>query len=105
MLIVPPSLLQAKAVPRSQDLTDQSLQQEEEPPLGGAPLKISSSSGSMPGVARFKQQGQGKGLVQEVQLRGAKRTQELIKQNQHLPDADKVALAEAERTKGNDHFR
>jgi hypothetical protein len=50
------------------------------------------------------QQGAG-GLVQEVQLRGAKRTQELIRQNQHLPQADKVALAEQERIKGNEHFR
>jgi hypothetical protein len=99
-----PSVLQGnKAVPRSQDLTDQSLQQEEQPPLGGAPLKI--SSGSMPGAARAHQQGQGKGLVQEVRLRGAQRTQELVKQNQHLPIADKVAQAEAERAKGNEHFR
>ena len=109
---------QAKAVPRSQDLTDQSLQQqEEEQPLGGAPLRISSTnSSSMPGrsVPKKQQQqggaggagaGAGGGLVQEVELRGAKRTQQLIRQNQHLPAADKAALAEQERAKGNEHFR
>lgn len=67
----------------------------------------------MPGLANPKQQGQsqgpgqgqGVGLVQEVQLRGAKRTQELIRQNQKLPEADKGAVAEAERAKGNEFFR
>lgn len=107
---------QAKAIPRSQDLTDQSLE-DEEPLLGGEALKISSTStssskaSSMPGLARTKQQGQvqgqtqGQGLVQEVQLRGAKRTQELIRQNQKLPEADKAAVAETERAKGNEFFR
>lgn len=105
---------QSKAVPRSQDLTDQSLlRQEEEQPLGGAPLRISSSSSNMPGrsVPKKQQQqggagaGAGGGLVREVELRGAKRTQQLIRQNQHLPAADKAALAEQERAKGNEHFR
>lgn len=63
----------------------------------------------MPGLARPKQQGQGQAqgvrLVQQVQLRGAKRTQELIRQNQKLPEADKAAVAEAERAKGNEFFR
>jgi hypothetical protein len=109
--------LQAKAIPRSQDLTDQSLCQEEEP-LGGSPLIINatsssskgsgSSSSAMPGLRGPKQQQQGGvkgGLVQEVELRGAKRTQELIRQNQHLPLADRVALANEERAKGNEFYR
>jgi hypothetical protein len=116
---LPLSTQATKAVPRSQDLTDQSLQ-DEEPLLGGEALKISTSAStssssskasSMPGLARPKQQAQaqgqgtGAGLVQEVQLRGAKRTQELIRQNQKLPEADKAAVAEAERVKGNEFFR
>lgn len=104
---------QAKVVPRSQDLTDQSLQAEE--PLGGQPLKINSSSTSsntrssstsMPGFIRSKaNQQEGSALVQEVQQKGAKRTQQLIQQNQHLPAAEKVALANSERIKGNEHFK
>lgn len=104
--------MQSKAIPRSQDLTDQSLQQEEEPPLGGAALKISSNS-SMPGRALPKRQQVGAAaaaagagvLVQEVELRGAKRTQQLVDKNKNLPLADRVAQAEQERIKGNEHFR
>jgi hypothetical protein len=64
----------------------------------------------MPGLRGAKQQqqqqGGGKGgLVQEVELRGAKRTQELIRQNKHLPMADRVALANEERIKGNEFYR
>jgi hypothetical protein len=44
-------------------------------------------------------------LVAEVAQRGARRTAALIAANQHLPAADKAALAQQERLKGNEHLK
>eukprot|EP00879_Flechtneria_rotunda_P013176 GHRR01013761.1.p1 GENE.GHRR01013761.1~~GHRR01013761.1.p1 ORF type:complete len:636 (+),score=276.88 GHRR01013761.1:119-2026(+) len=43
-------------------------------------------------------------MVQEVQLNGAKRTQQLLEQNKGLPLADRRALAETARLRGNEHL-
>lgn len=62
----------------------------------------------MPGFpksSRPQKRDQNKGLAQKAQLQGAQRIQELIRQNQQLPAADRAALVESEKAKGNDFFR
>lgn len=43
--------------------------------------------------------------MQEVEARGAQRTQQLLAANAHLGAAEKAALAEAERLKGNESLK
>eukprot|EP00775_Hariotina_reticulata_P001727 gene1727-2070_t len=44
-------------------------------------------------------------MVEEVELKGVQRTQQLLERNRHLPEADRAAVAVDERHKGNEAFR
>jgi len=104
----------------SSDLLDQDIRQQQLP--DGQPMRIPSSgtapksaaskvSTGMSRLAAALQQQQAAGasgsnaLIEEVELRGVPRTQQLLQRNRHLPEADRAAVAVDERHKGNEAFR
>lgn len=90
---------ESTSVRRSQDLLHTSDQQLSDDTL------ILPASGTAPTAAGGSKHRVEHPLVQQMEMRGSKRTQEILEQNKGLSDFDKYIVAENSRRKGNDNYR